>query len=322
MSKKYDAVIIGSGHNGLVAACYLAKAGKKVLVLEKSDYFGGATTSVEAFKGVKAKLSRYSYLVALLPDQIIKDLSLKFETLSRSVSSYTPYFDDEGDKGLLINRIFDQETLESMELLTADSSDAIAWQSFYESVQEFAQAIAPTLLEPLPTASEIQELVDPLTWIELVENTLAQTLHDNFFDDLIKGVVLTDGLIGTFTSANTHAANICFIYHLIGNGTGEWRVPRGGMGALVDELLRRCSELGVELQSNTEVISLKEISDGVALKTARGEEINSQVVLANCAPRTLEKISGIAAPSFLDGCQLIKKWHRSKNCLCWNLPYK
>jgi phytoene dehydrogenase-like protein len=304
MSKKYDAVIIGSGHNGLVAACYLAKAGKKVLVLEKSDYFGGATTSVEAFKGVKAKLSRYSYLVALLPDQIIKDLSLKFETLSRSVSSYTPYFDDEGDKGLLINRIFDQETLESMELLTADSSDAIAWQSFYESVQEFAQAIAPTLLEPLPTASEIQELVDPLTWIELVENTLAQTLHDNFFDDLIKGVVLTDGLIGTFTSANNHAANICFIYHLIGNGTGEWRVPRGGMGALVDELLRRCSELGVELQSNTEVISLKEISDGVALKTARGEEINSQVVLANCAPRTLEKISGIAAPSFLDGCQL------------------
>ncbi|MFM1797019.1 MAG: hypothetical protein RL733_800, partial [Actinomycetota bacterium] len=253
MSKKYDAVIIGSGHNGLVAACYLAKAGKKVLVLEKSDYLGGATTSVEAFKGVKAKLSRYSYLVALLPDQIIKDLSLKFETLSRSVSSYTPYFDDEGDKGLLINRIFDQETLESMELLTADSSDAIAWQSFYESVQEFAQAIAPTLLEPLPTASEIQELVDPLTWIELVENTLAQTLHDNFFDDLIKGVVLTDGLIGTFTSANNHAANICFIYHLIGYGTGEWRVPRGGMGALFDELLRRCSELGVELQSNTEV---------------------------------------------------------------------
>jgi phytoene dehydrogenase-like protein len=304
MSKKYDAVIIGSGHNGLVAACYLAKAGKKVLVLEKSDYFGGATTSVEAFKGVKAKLSRYSYLVALLPDQIIKDLSLKFETLSRSVSSYTPYFDDEGDKGLLINRIFDQETLESMELLTADSSDAIAWQSFYESVQEFAQAIAPTLLEPLPTASEIQELVDPLTWIELVENTLAQTLHDNFFDDLIKGVVLTDGLIGTFTSANNHAANICFIYHLIGNGTGEWRVPRGGMGALVDELLRRCNELGVELQSNTEVISLNEISDGVALKTARGEEINSQVVLANCAPRALEKISGIAAPGLLDGCQL------------------
>jgi phytoene dehydrogenase-like protein len=304
MSKKYDAVIIGSGHNGLVAACYLAKAGKKVLVLEKSDYFGGATTSVEAFKGVKAKLSRYSYLVALLPDQIIKDLSLKFETLSRSVSSYTPYFDDEGDKGLLINRIFDQETLESMELLTADSSDAIAWQSFYESVQEFAQAIAPTLLEPLPTASEIQELVDPLTWIELVENTLAQTLHDNFFDDLIKGVVLTDGLIGTFTSANNHAANICFIYHLIGNGTGEWRVPRGGMGALVDELLRRCNELGVELQSNTEVISLNEISDGVALKTARGEEIYSQVVLANCAPRALEKISGIAAPGLLDGCQL------------------
>ena len=102
MASKYDAVIVGSGHNGLVAACYLALEGKKVLVLEKNSSLGGATTSVQPFEGVAARLSRYSYLVALLPDQIIKDLSLNFRTLSRTVSSYTPYFDDDGDKGRIL----------------------------------------------------------------------------------------------------------------------------------------------------------------------------------------------------------------------------
>ena len=300
----YDAIVIGSGHNGLVAACYLAITGKKVLILERNDYVGGATTSIQAFDGIPAKLSRYSYLVALLPDQIISDLGLKFETKSRAVSSYAPYFDGEMDRGLLINRVVDQETEESMEQLTGSSDEILAWNNFYQSVAEFAAAIAPTLLQPLPTETEVQELVDPLTWIELVENTLAQTLHDNFFDDLVKGIVLTDGLIGTFTKADDHAANKCFIYHLIGNGTGEWRVPVGGMGALITELQRRCSELGVEVRTGTEVISLIETADGVEVKTSGGQEFYAKLALANCAPKTLEKISGMPAPASRDGSQL------------------
>ena len=88
---------MGAGHNGLVAAAYLAKAGKSVLMLEAADEIGGATASVRAFKEYDALLSRYSYLIALLPDQIIKDLGLKFETISREVSSFTPYKKNEKD---------------------------------------------------------------------------------------------------------------------------------------------------------------------------------------------------------------------------------
>jgi phytoene dehydrogenase-like protein len=82
---------MGGGHNGLVAACYLAKAGKKVLVLEANSEIGGASISEYVFAGLEAKLSRYSCLVSLLPDQIIEDLGLNFQCISRKISSYTPY---------------------------------------------------------------------------------------------------------------------------------------------------------------------------------------------------------------------------------------
>jgi len=89
-NQKYDVTIIGGGHNGLVAATYLAKAGKSVVILEANPEIGGATQSVQSFEGFDAHLSRYSYLVSLLPDKIVSDLGLSFECISRQVSSYTP----------------------------------------------------------------------------------------------------------------------------------------------------------------------------------------------------------------------------------------
>jgi phytoene dehydrogenase-like protein len=129
-------------------------------------------------------------------------------------------------------------------------------------------------------------------------------LNDNFFDDLVKGVVLTDGLIGTFTSADDHLANKCFIYHVIGNSSGQWRVPKGGMGVLVDQLLIRAKQLGVEIATSQEVTSITQGDKHLLIKTVDGQSHEARVALANCAPRVLEKIADFKAPPLRDGSQV------------------
>src|SRR5438094_6001558 len=97
LRSSFDVVIVGGGHNGLVAAAYLARAGRSVLLLERQHHTGGAAVSTRAFAGMDARISRYSYLVSLLPSQIVRELGLRFETRRRRISSYTPV----GDGGLL-----------------------------------------------------------------------------------------------------------------------------------------------------------------------------------------------------------------------------
>ena len=300
MSHDHEVAIVGGGHNALVAACYLAKAGKKVVVLEKNQEFGGAAKSVYAFKGVGAKLSRYSYLVALFPDQIKQDLDLKFETLSRTVSSYTP----SGNSGILINRSFDAESRESITAFTSNNEESDAWERFYKRIGELAEVLAPTMLEPLKDETEVKALIGDELWDEFVVQPLEITLNKYFKNDLVKGIVLTDGLIGTFTSAAERLSNICFLYHLIGNGTGEWRVPKGGMGKLVEALLQRATSLGVEMRAGTEVIGVDTSKDGVTIKLNTGEELKTKVLLSGAAPKVLERIAGIKTPTLRDGSQV------------------
>ena len=104
LKDKYDVVIVGGGHNGLVAATYLAQADLSVLVLERLGVTGGAAVSSRAFPGMRARLSRYSSLVSVLPDQIVSDLDLDLELRSRPVASYTPVHRDGTDSGLLVER--------------------------------------------------------------------------------------------------------------------------------------------------------------------------------------------------------------------------
>ena len=300
-NKKYDVTIIGGGHNGLVAATYLARAGKSVVILEANPEIGGATQSVQAFEGFDAHLSRYSYLVSLLPDAIVADLGLSFECISREVSSYTPY----EDKGLYVSRQWDEKTAQSFNELDPTGHEATAWQQFYGEVAEFAQKIAPTLLQPLKTRSELKDQIGlPNTWDYLVERPIGEEIDKRFNNDLVKGVVLTDALIGTFASAYDLQANICFLYHLMGNGTGEWKVPVGGMGALVKELVRVATESGVEITMNSKVTSVISDTSGVAVRTEAGDMYQSDYLLSNAAPAVLAKLRGQSQPPSLDGSQM------------------
>src|SRR2546430_12153744 len=102
MKTKYDVVVLGAGHNGLVAAAYLARAGLSVLILEKNDYIGGAATSQKGFPDYDARLSRYSYLVSLFPEKIIRDLCLNLELRKRAAPSFPPYVKGGCHGGLVV----------------------------------------------------------------------------------------------------------------------------------------------------------------------------------------------------------------------------
>jgi phytoene dehydrogenase-like protein len=301
-SKKYDVVIIGGGHNGLVAATYLARAGKSVKILEANPEIGGASQSVRTFPEFDANLSRYSYLVSLLPDKIVNDLGLSFECISREVSSYTPYGENEG---LYVSRIWDSETESSFNKLDPSGKEAKAWQAFYAEIAEFAEKIAPTMLQPLKTRSELKREIDlDATWQYLIEEPIGTVITERFNNDIVRGVVLTDALIGTFASAFDLQANICFLYHLIGNGTGEWKVPKGGMGALVNELVRVATESGVQISLNSKAVKVESTSTIVTVELENGETVSAEYLLSNAAPGVLAKLRGTAAPKSLDGSQL------------------
>ena len=303
--KHYDVAVIGGGHNGLVAATYLAKAGKSVVILEANAEVGGATTSVRAFPEYDAMLSRYSYLVSLLPDQIVSDLGLDFECISRTVSSYTPYSRNGKDSGLYVARQWDKETEDSFNELDPSGAEWAAWQDFYNEIAEFAVKIAPSMLQPLKSRSELKaEINMPEVWDYLMERPIGEVIEARFKDDLVRGVVLTDALIGTFSSAFEMQANICFLYHLIGNGTGEWKVPRGGMGALVKELVRVATTTGVEIKVNSRVKSVNTGTENATLTLEDGTTVTSSFVLSNAAPQVLARLRGKTPPASLEGSQM------------------
>ena len=309
---RYDVVVVGGGHNGLVAAAYLARAGRSVLLLERLGRTGGAAVSAEAFPGVAARLSRYSYLVSLLPQQIVDDLGLRFEVRRRRISSYTPAVRGGRPTGLLVDQGDEARTAGSFRALTGSDREFAAWREFYGLTGRVARRVFPTLTEPLPTRDELRRRVDdPAAWAELFEEPIGESVERRFADETVRGVVLTDALIGTFTHAHDPSLrqNRCFLYHVIGGGTGDWNVPVGGMGALTDALADAARAAGAEIRTGCEVTSLGPEGDGVevAYRTDDGREhrVGAGIVLCNAAPHTLARLLGGApAEPAPEGSQL------------------
>jgi len=303
--KMHDVIIVGGGHNGLVAASYLAKAGKSVLLLEAKDELGGATTSVRPFPDYDARLSRYSYLVSLLPDQIVADLGIRFRTLERQVSSYTPYRRDGLEDGLLVSSDWNESTKSDFRRLTGSDREGAAWCDFYGGIARLARRIAPSMLQPLKSAAELKsEIGLPEVWRSLMEVPIGEVIRERFCDDLVRGIVATDALIGTFVSVDDMKANRCFLYHLIGNGTGQWRVPQGGMGALVRELHRIATSHGVEINLRSKVAALESGPAGVRIETEDGQVHFARDLLFAAAPQHLARLRGCPVAESLEGSQL------------------
>ena len=245
-----DAIVIGGGHNGLVAAAYLARAGLDVLVLERLGEPGGAAISGSPFSGHADRLSRYSYLVSLFPDRIARDLGVAVELRRRRVAAYA--------EGRLIHEVPDLGV---------------------------GTRLLHSLLEPLLDERAARELIDDDA---IVDRPLGELLRERWDDPLTRGVVGTDGLIGTFASLDDPSLkqNRCYLWHVIG---GPWRVPVGGMGALSGALAGAAVRFGATVRCGAEVVGVdhgRERSEVTWAEEGQEHAASARWVLESRAPAT------------------------------------
>jgi len=292
----FDCIVAGAGHNGLITAAYLSRAGYRVLVLEAAERVGGAAISAEIFPGLPARLSKYSYLVSLLPSSIIEDLDIEVPLARRNIASYTPD-PSSPERGLLIPSGDEAEIRSRIRDFTGRSDQAEAWIDFYARTERLASVWFPSLLEPLVSREEMRRRVSAEDWRDFVERPLGEVIESTFDDDILRGIVLTDGLIGTYASAHDPSLhqNICFAYHVIGQGTGQWDVPIGGMGAITAQLADRVRVAGGEIRTAAEVIAIDEEDGGYRVTAKEGGQDfvwESRTVAAGFAPAELDRLRG------------------------------
>ena len=299
-AEPYDAVVVGGGHNGLVAAAYLARAGRRVQVLERLEGVGGAAVSAHAFDGVDARLSRYSYLVSLLPTRIVDDLGARVRLARRRVSSYTPDPATGGRTGLLVGSGGSFDTIGA-------GADRAAFDEFYRRCATVTQRLWPTLLQPLQTETDARRMVgEDAAWDALIRRPIGAAITDAVDSDLVRGVMATDALIGTFarTDDPSLSQNVCFLYHLIGGGTGDWDVPIGGMGAVSGALAAAASSHGAEIVTGADVYAVTPDGEVRYRRAGREHVVHARTVLSGVTPTVLAGLLGEPAPDSAPGAQV------------------
>lgn len=302
----YDAVVVGAGHNGLVCAAYLARAGLKVVVAERSDRVGGACVTEELFEGFR--ISTASYSLSLLQPEIVAELGLDLDIRPKDPGSFAP-FPDGG--GLIL---WKDPAKKRAEIAKLSEKDADSYERFEELFEEASRRLRPLLSFAATRKqarrafrrSEVERLFK-----RTVDGSIAELCEEYFETELMQGLMASQGIIGSAAGPRTPGTAYIYLHHAFGTvagGPGVWGFVRGGMGAITAQLADVIRAAGGEIRTETEVAQVKldgRRAGGVVL--ASGEEIDAGVVLSNATPqRTVAMLSDSdLAPEFVQDIEVL-----------------
>ena len=308
MAQHYDVIVIGGGHNGLVNAAYLAKAGKKVLVLERRHVLGGAAVTEEIFPGFL--FSECSYVVSLLRPEIIRELDLPrhgLEILPLD-GTFSPMPD-----GNHLWRMNDHAK-SIREIRRHSRLDAEAYDEFSKMMTPMCRFVKPLLsmIPPDPTTlhpRDLQRLFflgqrfrqlssdERYTLIQLMTMSAADFLDQWFETDVLKATMSASGIIGTFLGVRSPGTAYVLLHHYMGEIDGafrSWGFSRGGTGAISNAIAAAAREAGVEIRTKAPVDQIL-VKNGraVGVVLQNGDEISARVVSSSVDPHlTFEKFMG------------------------------